>query len=114
MDALYLCLTLGILISVIHRRRHRRQKFLSRKRLPNRKKWIRPTITDRITAGAFQSTFLVAKEFDRLTVNRSSGKNCVIIIILFGLNGLSCSFAEANSDPNQASKIKLLRKLLLL
>ena len=58
-------LTLAILISV-HRRRRRRQNMLSKKRLSNRKMWVRATIADRSTADAFQATFLVAKELDRL------------------------------------------------
>ena len=32
--------------------------------------WVRPTIADRSTAGAFQTTFLLAKELDRLTFFR--------------------------------------------
>ena len=63
MAALYL--TLAILISTRCRRR-RRQKMLSKKRLSNRKMCVRQTIADRSTAGAFQATFLVAKELGRL------------------------------------------------
>ena len=69
MTALYLRLTLAILIS-IRRRRSRRQKMLSKKELSNGKMWVRPTIPDRSTAGAFQSAFLVAKKLDRLTFFR--------------------------------------------
>ena len=43
MAALYLRLTLAILISIRCRRR-RRQKILIKKRLSNRKMWVRPTI----------------------------------------------------------------------
>ena len=70
MVALYFRLTLAILIFIRrHRRRH--QKMLSKIRLSNRKMWVRPTTADRSTAGAFQSTFLVAKEeLDRLTFFR--------------------------------------------
>ena len=59
MAALYLHLTLGILISIGCRHRKRR-KMLSKKRLSNRKIWVRPAIADRSTTGAFRSTFLVA------------------------------------------------------
>ena len=59
MAALYLRLTLAILISV-RRRRRRRQKILTKKRLSNRKIWVGSTIAGRSTAGGFQSTFLVA------------------------------------------------------
>ena len=50
MTALYLRLTLAILIS-IRRRRSRRQKMLSKKmlskkKLSNGKMWVRPTIAD--------------------------------------------------------------------
>ena len=69
MAALYLRLTLAILTSTHHCCR-RRQKMLSKKRLSNRKMWVRPTIADRSTASAFQSTFLVAKELDSLTFFR--------------------------------------------
>ena len=37
--------------------------MLNKKKLSNRKMWVRPTLAGRNTAGAFQSTFLVAKEF---------------------------------------------------
>ena len=45
MTALYLRLTLAILI-FIRRRRSRRQKMLSEKKLSNGKMWVRPTIAD--------------------------------------------------------------------
>ena len=66
MAALYLRLTLAILTST-HLCCRRRQKMLSKKRLSNRKMWVRPTIADRSTTGAFRSTFLVAREMARLT-----------------------------------------------
>ena len=69
MTALYLRLTLAILISLL-RHCHRRQKMLIKKRLPNRKMWARPTIADRSTVGAFQLTFLITKKIDRVTLFR--------------------------------------------
>ena len=91
MAAVYLRLTVAILISIHHHRR-RLQKMLSKKEWSNRNKWVRPTIADRSTAAAFQHTFLV------------------VIIILFGLDGFSCTVPEVFSDPNQTSKMKFLRK----
>ena len=69
MAALYLHLTLTILVS-IRRSLRKRQRIFSKKRLSNRKMWVRPTIANRSTAGALQSTFLGAKELDRLTFFR--------------------------------------------
>ena len=46
MAALYLCLTLVILISV-GPRRYRRKKMLSKKRLSNRKMWVRQAIVEK-------------------------------------------------------------------
>ena len=69
MAALYLHLTLTISVC-IRRSRRKRQRIFSKKRLSNRKMWVRPTIANSRTAGALQSTFLVAKELGRLAFFR--------------------------------------------
>lgn len=68
MAALNVPLTLAILI-YIRRRLRRRQTMSIKKLFSNFKIWVRPTIADKSTASAFQSTFLVAKELDRLTMD---------------------------------------------
>ena len=68
MAALNVPLTLAILI-YIRRRLRRRQTMFIKKLFSNFKMWVRPTIADKSTASAFRSTFLVAKELDRLTMD---------------------------------------------
>ena len=63
MAALNVPLTLAILI-YIRRRLRRRQSMSIKKLFSNFKIWA-----DKSTASAFQSTFLVAKELDRLTMD---------------------------------------------
>jgi len=59
---------LFVTMIILRRRRRRRQLIKTKARIINRgRPWVRPTNIDRNIHGAFYTTFLVAKESDRLT-----------------------------------------------